>query len=110
MAASLKASKKTFYDLVNLFDSYVEECRFSMDFDDSECLEVKFIISTHSPFLLSLKDALIYDLDEEPVTTKKWTELENIKVYYNFLKNMKMNSIKNVIFFITFFNYLLLMD
>ena len=46
----------------------------------------QFIISTHSPFLLSLKDALIYDLDEEPVTTKKWTELENVKVYYNFFK------------------------
>lgn len=216
IAASLKASKKTFYDLGNLFDSYVEECRFFMDFDDSDCLEVKFInsdnifdalldmrainsgvnrtkerlsreyqnykfnpnkeisvindyeefrnmaaarktsesnyirtrlrnntiiqesngetaldfwqneikedslyiidepenslsadnqlklmtfiqesarfyncqfiISTHSPFLLSLKDALIYDLDEEPVTTKKWTELENVKVYYNFFK------------------------
>ena len=86
IAASLKASKKTFYDSGNLFDSYVEECRFSMDFDDSECLEVKFIIFTHSLFLLSLKDALIYDLDEEPVTTKKWTELENVKVYYNFFK------------------------
>ena len=37
-------------------------------------------------FLLSLKDALIYDLDETPVITKKWTELENIKIYYNFFK------------------------
>ena len=46
----------------------------------------QFIISTHSPFLLSLKDALIYDLDETPVVTKKWTELENVKVYYNFFK------------------------
>jgi len=36
--------------------------------------------------LLSLKDALIYDLDETPVVTKKWTELENVKVYYNFFK------------------------
>lgn len=46
----------------------------------------QFIISTHSPFLLSLQDAKIYDLDENPVITKKWTELENVKTYYNFFK------------------------
>lgn len=216
IAASLKASKKTFYDLGDIFDNYVEYCRLFMDFDETDCLEVKFIssddifdalldmrainsgvnrtkerlsreyqnykfnpnkdldvindyeefknmvairkmseskyvrtrlrnntfiqesngetaldfwqkeikedslyiidepenslsadnqlklmtfiqesarfyncqfiISTHSPFLLSLKDALIYDLDEEPVITKKWSELENVKVYYNFFK------------------------
>jgi len=47
----------------------------------------QFIISTHSPFLLSLKDACIYDLDSIPVCTKKWTELDNVLVYYNFFKN-----------------------
>ena len=46
----------------------------------------QFIISTHSPFLLNLNDALIYDLDEIPVKTKKWYELENVQVYYNFFK------------------------
>ena len=46
----------------------------------------QFIISTHSPFLLKLNDALIYDLDEIPVKTKKWYELNNVKVYYNFFK------------------------
>ena len=46
----------------------------------------QFIISTHSPFLLKLMDAKIYDLDQIPVTTKNWTELSNVLVYYNFFK------------------------
>ena len=46
----------------------------------------QFIISTHSPFLLKLMDAKIYDLDQIPVTTKNWTELPNVLVYYNFFK------------------------
>ncbi len=50
----------------------------------------QFIISTHSPFLLKLNDALIYDLDSIPVKTKNWNELDNVKIYYNFFKeNMK---------------------
>jgi len=46
----------------------------------------QFIISTHSPFLLSLNGAKIYDLDDAPVRVKKWTELSNVKMYYKFFK------------------------
>lgn len=46
----------------------------------------QFIISTHSPFMLAIKGAKIYDLDEDPVRVKKWTELENVRTYYNFFK------------------------
>ncbi len=46
----------------------------------------QFIISTHSPFLLKLQDAVIYDLDATPVITKKWSALENVKLYYQFFK------------------------
>ena len=46
----------------------------------------QFIISTHSPFLLDLKDAKIYDLDSVPVSAKKYNELPNIKLYYDFFK------------------------
>lgn len=46
----------------------------------------QFIIATHSPFILSLQDAKIYDLDSVPVKTKKWYELENMKIYYEFFK------------------------
>ena len=46
----------------------------------------QFIISTHSPFLLSLKGARIYDIDTNPVRISKWTELECVKVYQEFFK------------------------
>lgn len=46
----------------------------------------QFIISTHSPFLLSMKGAKIYDLDEEPVDVKKWTQLSNVRTYFDFFK------------------------
>ena len=44
----------------------------------------QLIIATHSPFLLSLDGALIYDLDESPVDIKDWWELENTRVYFDF--------------------------
>ncbi len=44
----------------------------------------QFIISTHSPFLLSLKGAQIYNIDETPPAERKWTELDSVKVYYDF--------------------------
>lgn len=46
----------------------------------------QFIIATHSPFLLALQGARIYDLDSVPVQVKKWTELENVKLYFEFFK------------------------
>lgn len=54
--------------------------------DSARFYNCQFIISTHSPFLLNLLEAKIYDLDEIPVKTKKWTELENIKIYHEFFK------------------------
>ena len=44
----------------------------------------QFIIATHSPFILSLSGARIYDLDETPVDIKKWWELENSRLYFEF--------------------------
>ncbi len=46
----------------------------------------QFIISTHSPFFLALKGAKIYNLDTYPVSVQKWTELENVRVFYDFFK------------------------
>ena len=50
----------------------------------------QIIMATHSPFLLSMKEAKIYDLDELPVVAKRWTELPNVRVYYDFF--MKHNK------------------
>ena len=49
----------------------------------------QFIIATHSPFLLALKGALIYDLDGRPVDIKKWTELEGVRTYFEFFEKHK---------------------
>lgn len=46
----------------------------------------QFIISTHSPFLLAMEHAKIYDFDEEPVQIKSWTKLKNVRSYYEFFK------------------------
>lgn len=54
--------------------------------DSARFFGCQFIISTHSPFVLSLKGAKIYDLDENPVDVKRWTELENVRIYYNFFR------------------------
>lgn len=55
----------------------------------SRFFKCQFIISTHSPFLLSIPNAKIYDLDSIPVITKNWYELENMRIYYNFFKENK---------------------
>jgi len=63
--------------------------------DSARFYNCQFIISTHSPFLLALEEAKIYDLDELPVVSKKWTELSNIKIYSNFFKEHESEFDKN---------------
>lgn len=46
----------------------------------------QFILATHSPFLLSMKNAKVYDLDEDPIQVRHWTELPNVRAYYNFFR------------------------
>ena len=46
----------------------------------------QLVIATHSPFLLSLKGARVYDLDSKPVQVRPWQELENVRTYYEFFK------------------------
>lgn len=52
--------------------------------DSARFYHCQFLISTHSPFLLSMKGARIYDLDARPVVERSWTELEHIQTYYRF--------------------------
>ena len=54
--------------------------------DSARFFGCQFIISTHSPFLLSMREAKIYNLDENPVNVRRWTELENVRTYYEFFK------------------------
>lgn len=52
--------------------------------DSARFFGCQFVISTHSPFLLAMREAKIYDLDEDPVDVRRWTELENVRTYYEF--------------------------
>ena len=44
----------------------------------------QLIISTHSPFLLSMRGAKVYDLDARPATVRPWTHLQGVRAYYDF--------------------------
>ena len=55
--------------------------------DSARFFGCQFVISTHSPFLLSMRGAKIYDLDEDPADVKRWTELENVRAYYTFFRD-----------------------
>lgn len=52
--------------------------------DSARFYGCQFVIATHSPFLLAMRGARIYDLDETPVCRKKWTELPAVRAYHDF--------------------------
>lgn len=44
------------------------------------------IIATHSPFLMSIPGARVYDLDADPPAIRRWTELDSVRTYYDFFE------------------------
>ena len=54
--------------------------------DSARFFGCQFVISTHSPFVLAIRGAKIYDLDEDPVDVKRWTQLANVRAVYDFFK------------------------
>ncbi|WP_461225240.1 AAA family ATPase [Lacticaseibacillus suihuaensis] len=46
----------------------------------------QFIIATHSPFVLALPGAKVYDLDHAPVVVRPWSELPEVRVFADFFK------------------------
>lgn len=67
-------SPKTQIELMHLLEEMARYCG------------CQFVIATHSPFLLAMSGARIYDLDSEPVCIKNWWELENTRIYYEFFQ------------------------
>ena len=65
-------------------EKQIELQRFLVD--SARFYGCQFIIATHSLFLLAMKGAKIYDLDEDPADVKKWTELGNVRAYYEFFR------------------------
>lgn len=49
----------------------------------------QFVISTHSPFILSMENAKIYNLDHHPVDVCRWWELDNMKRYFHLFYEAK---------------------
>ncbi|MBQ8201869.1 MAG: AAA family ATPase [Clostridia bacterium] len=54
--------------------------------DSARFYGCQFIIATHSPFLLAMRGARVYDLDTVPVCRRRWTELPAVRAYYNFFR------------------------
>ena len=54
--------------------------------DSARFFNCQFIIATHSPFLLALRGARVYDLDADPAEVRRWTELPAVRAYYDFFK------------------------
>lgn len=52
--------------------------------DSARFFGCQFIIATHSPFLLALHGARVYNMDADPVSTARWTELPAVRAYYDF--------------------------
>ena len=44
----------------------------------------QFIIATHSPVFLAMQGAKIYNLDDYPASVCNWTELPNVRRYFDF--------------------------
>ena len=81
-------------DAVYLLDEPENSLSASMQMELARFLEdsarfygCQLVIATHSPFLLSIRGAKIYDLDARPVAPRRWTELENVRAYFDFFKS-----------------------
>lgn len=61
-----------------------ELCQFIED--SARFFHCQFLIATHSPFLLAMRGAKVYDLDADPVTIRRWTELPAVRAYYDFFQ------------------------
>ena len=60
-------------------------------------LGCQLVISTHSPFLLAMRSAKIYDMDARPVDIKRWTELGEVKAYADFFSSHQAELNKSAI-------------
>lgn len=49
-------------------------------------LNNQYIISTHSPFMLGTLNAKIYNMDTKDLEVCRWSELENVRYFYEFFK------------------------
>lgn len=48
--------------------------------------DCQFIISSHSSLMLATPFAKIYDIDTNPVSTTKWTDIPSVRTYHDFFE------------------------
>ena len=63
--------------------------------EEARFFDCQFIIATHSPFLLSLRGAKIYDFDGDPVDVKRWTQLKSVRTYFEFFETHRREFQRN---------------
>lgn len=54
--------------------------------DSARFFGCQFVIATHSPFVLAIRGAKLYDLDADPVDVKRWTQLPGVRETYEFFR------------------------
>ena len=52
--------------------------------DSARFYNCQFVIATHSPFLLAMAGAKVYDLDADPARACRWTELTAVRAWRDF--------------------------
>ncbi len=97
IAEALSLSRNAPYNRSDFFGDYVGLCSFSLsavrqielrDFLENAArfFGCQFVIATHSPFLLSMRGAKVYDLDAAPAAVKRWTQLPDIRAAHEFFE------------------------
>lgn len=54
--------------------------------DSARFFGCQIILATHSPILLAMKGAKVYDLDQRPIEVRKWTDLPAVRAWHAFFK------------------------
>ena len=54
--------------------------------DSARFFGCQIILATHSPILLSMEGAKVYDLDQRPIQVRKWTDLPAVRAWYEFFR------------------------
>ncbi len=54
--------------------------------DSVRFFRCQVVMATHSPFLLAIPGARVWDLDSRPPRPRRWTELDNVRVYRDFFE------------------------
>ncbi len=55
--------------------------------DSARYFGCQIVLSTHSPVLLSMPGAEVWDLDARPVCIRPWTQVPGVRQYYDFFKD-----------------------